>query len=390
MVWPPSSETLDAMRHAGDPAADERVAGLDRSGVEQTMKRLFASATLADAALTDDIALFPYEPPSDIVLVNEGQQVFLDHGPEILWLLGCYALPAAYAAKNGVEVLAQTGFLGSETDRRLIETTFMVVDVMTEGGLDEDGTGTQTIDRVRVMHAAIRSLILQRTDEPWDTEGRGLPLNQEDMAGTLMTFSALAVDGLRKIGIRLTKHERDAFTATWAYIGRRMGVDPQLIPDTYRQAKQLTKAIQSRQIDPSATSRRLTAALVPVLERRSLPGVPTATMRLCLPRPVWKGLGLHGNLIMDILIRVFAFVMGWIDRVLLRFKRRSRLFRAFSMGLINELLNSNRDEGRPQYELPESLKWWQTDQLPVETPTARVFRRATARLGPDRPQSLND
>lgn len=196
-----------------------------------------------------------------------------------------------------------------------------------------------------------------------------------------MTFSYLSVDGLRKLGIRLTKDERADYMAAWAYIGRRMGVDPALIPDGYRAGKRLTESIQSRQIDPSATSRRLTAALIPVLESKSLPGIPTATMRHCLPRPVWKALGIKGSPLMDILMRVLVFVMGWVDRILIRFKRRSRLFRAFSMGLIEHLLNADRDGGRPSYELPDSLSWWKTDQVEAPTLSARLLRRGAERIG---------
>jgi len=378
-VRPPSSETLNAFRQAGDPEADRRISEIVAGDVRTTMKDLFSSARLEDSSVSAELSRFPYEPPDE--LVAEGQQVFLDHGPEILWLLGCYALPAAYAAKNGVEVLAQTGFLGAETNRRLIETAFMVVDVMTDGALGRDAVGTQTVDRVRIMHAAIRRLILERDDPRWDLAERGLPLNQEDMAGTLMTFSTLTIEGLAKLGIRLSRHEREAYISAWAYIGHRMGVDPALVPATYRDAKRLTKAIQDRQIDPSETSRTLTAALIPILEDKSLPGIPTATMRMCLPRPVWKGLGVRGNLIMDIFMRTVAYIIGWIDRLFLRFKRRSGLFRAFSMGLIDHLLTSDRDVGRSQYELPESLNWWRTETAQPATPTARLLERGAVRIG---------
>ncbi len=378
-MWPPSPETLDAFRQAGDPEADRRIIAIAAGDVRRTMGDLFSSARLEDSSIPAELSRFPYEPPDEVV--GEGQQVFLDHGPEILWLLGCYALPAAYSAKNGVEVLAQTGFLGAETNRRLIETAFMVVDVMTDGGLGPDAVGTQTVDRVRIMHAAIRRLILERDDPPWDSAERGLPLNQEDMAGTLMTFSTLTIDGLRKLGIRLNRHERNAYIAAWAYVGRRMGVDRALVPASYRDAKRLTKTIQDRQIEPSETSRTLTAALIPILEDKSLPGIPTATMRLCLPRPVWKGLGVRGNLMMDIFMRTVAYVIGWIDRLFLRFKRRSRLFRAFSMGLIDHLLTSDRDQGRPRFELPASLDWWRTEASRPATPTARLLERGAARIG---------
>lgn len=370
---------LDEMRQVGDPEADDRVAALMADEVRSTMTGLIGSARLGSSQLSDSLTRFPYEPPPEPDLVAAGQEVFQDHGPEILWILGCYSLPAAYAAKNGVEVLSQTGFLGAQTNRRLIETAIMVTDVMRPGALEPNGEGTETIDRVRIMHAAIRRLILDRTAPPWDSPTHGLPVNQEDMAGTLMTFSMLVIEGLRKLGIRLTRVEQTSFMATWSYIGTRLGVHPSLLPATVRDAKRLTKSIQSRQIAASPAGRALTAALLPVLESKTLPGIASATMRLCLPRAVWKGLGLRGHLLMDVVIRVAAFVMGIIDRTLLRFKRRSRLFRSISMGLVAHLLESERDPGRPLFEMPDDLRWWAAGQPPA-TPTARVFNRVMTRV----------
>ena len=65
--------------------------------------------------------------------IRIGQDLFEMYGPEILMILGCYSLPAAYSAKKGVLVLATTKFLELEPDRRLAETSQIIMDVMTEG-----------------------------------------------------------------------------------------------------------------------------------------------------------------------------------------------------------------------------------------------------------------
>ena len=117
----------------------------------------------------------------------------------------------------------------------------MVVDAMTEGSLAPGARGISTIEKVRLMHAAIRLLILNRPGHDWPTDQRGLPINQEDMAGTLMTFSYLAIDGLKHLGIRLNRADRESYVAAWAYVGRRMGVDRELIPKSFKEAKRLTR-----------------------------------------------------------------------------------------------------------------------------------------------------
>ena len=47
---------------------------------------------------------------------------------------------------------------------------------------------------MRLLHASIRYLI-QHHDPTWKAE-YGLPVNQEDMVGTLLSFSSLIIDGL--------------------------------------------------------------------------------------------------------------------------------------------------------------------------------------------------
>ena len=182
--------------------------------------------------------------------ITAGQDVFQELGPEILLILGCYSLPAAYAATRGARVLGQTGFLSEDTDRRLAETSQMVLDVMSTGGLTPTGRGVRAAEKVRLMHAAIRHLIVGRTDQPWDQAENGLPINQEDLAATLMTFSYLVVDGLRKLGFSVTAGEAEDYLEAWKLVGRLMGVLPELIPANFAEAKTLTERIEQRQIAP--------------------------------------------------------------------------------------------------------------------------------------------
>ena len=85
----------------------------------------------------DTAATMPDVTQKDIEIA---QDLFSQYGPEILMILGCYCLPAAYSAKKGVQVLATTRFLQLEPDRRLAETAQIIVDVMS-GGLGPGNHG---------------------------------------------------------------------------------------------------------------------------------------------------------------------------------------------------------------------------------------------------------
>src|SRR5690606_21151437 len=138
--------------------------------------------------------------PPDQAAIAPGQELFAEHGPLILMCLGHYSLPAAYAAAKGVEVLHRTAYLEKRPAKRLFETTQMVIDVMSPGGLAAAGRGVRTAQKVRLMHAMVRHLIQHDPEQPWDAS-LGVPINQEDLAGTLMTFSWLTLDGLAKLGV---------------------------------------------------------------------------------------------------------------------------------------------------------------------------------------------
>src|SRR3954454_6141105 len=88
-----------------------------------------------------------------------------------------------------------------------------LVDIMQAGGLTEPGgRGRRAIQKVRLMHGAVRKLAASAPT--WKAE-YGLPINQEDLAGTLMSFSWVVMDGLDKLGISLSDSDREAYLHCW-------------------------------------------------------------------------------------------------------------------------------------------------------------------------------
>ena len=303
----------------------------------------------------------------DPAILARGQRVFADHGPEILLTLGCYSLPAAYAANDGVRVLAQTDYLESHPARRLAETAQMIVDVMRPGGLDPDGRGVRSARKVRLMHAAIRRLILAREAPAWDTAALGVPINQEDLAGTLMTFAFVPLDGLRQLGVRLAAEDRDAWIRTWGAVGALMGIEDDLIPRTFEEADWLTRAIHATQIrtdEPNPDGQRMTRALVDMFDEH-LPGrlldfAPPSLMRLFLPRDVSDALAVPRHWLGDAWVRATAKGVGVLDRLALGGPLRRWAFRRISRSMIQMAIDVGRGGKRTRFDLPLSLRGpWQ-------------------------------
>src|SRR5436305_14119228 len=124
-------------------------------------------------------------------------------------ILHGYSLPFDYLGKKRVQVLAHTTRLMSNPNRRITQVAQFMVDVLQPGGLTTgQGRGRRSIQKVRLMHAAVRRLA-QMSPE-WNTAW-DLPINQEDLAGTLMSFSWVVMDGLEKLGVSLSKTDREAY-----------------------------------------------------------------------------------------------------------------------------------------------------------------------------------
>jgi hypothetical protein len=260
---------LDEMREQGDVLADAAVAQLFDAGEVGAVDTLFRSLVVDDGippqglpqVIVDYLAQTSALAPPDPAALSRGQALFGRLGPEMLLVLGFYSLPASYAARKGVQVLYRTGYLLHRPVRRVFETTQMVVDVMAPDGLGPTGRGVRTAQKVRLLHAAIRHLVTHDPKNPWD-RSLGVPLNQEDLAGTLTVFSYVVLDGLDRLGIAITDDDREGYVHAWAAVGRILGVRDELIPASFAEAKALAETIYQRQIAPSAEGAAMAKALV--------------------------------------------------------------------------------------------------------------------------------
>jgi hypothetical protein len=281
----------------------------------------------------------------------------------MLFILGLYALPASYAAAKGVKVLHATGFLEGHTLRRLFETTQMVVDVLSDDGLAADGKGVRTAQKVRLMHASIRHLV-QAPPRAWDTADLGVPINQEDLAGTLMTFSVVVLRGLARLGIKVTDDEKAAYLHCWLVIGRIMGITPQYLAADLAEADELTLLIRQDQIAASPEGRELTAALMKALDSmipHAFSGFSASATRFFLEADELPGqdvpeiLGLpHANWTELVVwaMKAVAEVESWLSDS----RDVAGVIRWFSRHFVDALLSFDRGGNRPPFSIPDRFR----------------------------------
>jgi hypothetical protein len=371
---------LDAMRDTLDPPADAVAAGLcDRNEhriVAERMRRRQMGADDGEPAraLPEDVRAYMkaasmLPPWRDDRLIAEAESFFLLYGLASSTLLACASLPECYVMKHGTEVLAYTKFLQVEPARRIRETAQMVMDVMCPGGLRPGGRGVRATMKVRVMHAIVRHMVLHdpaSRANPQDPALRakfGRPINQEDMAYTLMTFSYVVIRGFATMGYRMTDAQRDGYVHCWNVVGYLMGIDERLLPLRFADAQELFEVIQKRQQGQSEAGRKLTAALIRAVQE-AVPGevhdpLPAALTRRLVGDATADSLGIRRatgltRLRLDALLRMWALSAA----VLTRFYRR-RPFRFASEKLHKAIMERmGGKEGQPFDIPPEFERRW--------------------------------
>jgi len=357
---------LDGFRAIGDPLLDERIAALPTASVREMLGELWRSPTLPEDPRFR--ALASAIPPITLQergLIETGQQVFALYGPEVLLILGCYSLPAAYAAANGVQVIHRSRRMQDDGRRRLFETAQWVINVMRPGELEDGALGHRSAIKVRLMHGLIRRHIRDlETPTPW-AQGFGTPINQEDLAGTLLSFSLAVLRGLRKIGCRLTVQDEVGYLAAWRHIGGVLGVDPRLTPQRVADAEALATLIGQRQFRASPEGRELASDLADVIDGLfPVRSYGTSLMHFFLQDNVFgvnlvEILGLRPANWTRILVQARAvqkrFALRWLPHVPGAVRRRRFLARIFAQKLI---AMRNTETERP-FEVPPyfSERW---------------------------------
>lgn len=248
-----------------DPLADAVVAALAGLRPDEREARITSALAgdLSEAppALSELLASARQVPKwLDWDRLERANDVFLRPGLLGGLTLGLGSLVYGYAAPAGNKPLAFSGRLKERADRRLAETSKFISSVTALGGLRPGALGWQLVLRVRLMHAAVRRLLL--SSGRWSHEQWSHPINQHDMLATILLFSCVFIDGVRHFGVQVADSEADDYQHLFRWVGELIGVEPALLPSNYAEAKRLGDFIYLTQGPPDADSRALVSALL--------------------------------------------------------------------------------------------------------------------------------
>jgi hypothetical protein len=198
-------------------------------------------------------------PGTDHAAIARGGRLFFRTGAAGGLALGAGSLVGGYASPDGNKPLVFSRRLLDDVPRRLAETATFVVATHRPGGGLPGSEGWRLALHVRVMHAQVRRRLLLggRWDPAW-----GVPLNQHDLAGTLLLFSIVWVEATRRLGWRVSRAEAEDHLALWRLVGGWMGVAPDLLPRDEPDALATMALIEASEHPPDDDARALVRALL--------------------------------------------------------------------------------------------------------------------------------
>jgi len=205
-----------------------------------------------------------------------------------------------------------------------------------------------------MLHSRVRRRLLERTGtRKWNHDEYQIPINQEDMMGTLMSFSVNVIRSIQATGAPfLTLYEQNAYLHLWRYIGHLIGVK-----DEYNMCSSLPRAggavesvVLHLLMNPNKRSQEVAQrVLASVADRKvgqmrkpwSL-GMHTALARIMLGEQMGDALGLDkGNTSMNIHAMIFLFIIRILNLIWPFCVRRDTFFGRKCISKTRKILRDN-------------------------------------------------
>jgi len=367
-----TDEFLDSMRQIGDPPADKVVAAVIESGeleaYDAMMKHLLNNRDEIPDSLPPIVQDFFEQTKilpawAETEKIRKGEEIFDLHGPEMIIMLFFMSLPYAYATTRGSNVLVISTGLTKQVHRRIVQTARFIIDVMQAGGLGPEGRGIRSAQKVRLLHASIRYYIAN--DKAWNPKWNpawGLPINQEDLAGTMLDFTTSVMRGLERLKLKLSPEEADAYLHCWKVVGHIMGICPELMPEDVPEAYALTDAILGRQQGESAAGKLLVKDLIGFTQRFMPPffqGLPTTATRYLSGDHVadFIDVGPYDWTLLVLKLQIFLFDLA--ENFKDRFPGIKKYTRFLTWNLIEGVVSYEEGGQVTSFEIPDrSRKHW--------------------------------
>jgi hypothetical protein len=252
----------------GDEPMDGVVEWMAEAGAEQTRP-------LFERALRDGIASVPDAPEPlraffdtyerlpdwvDMDLVRKGQRALRRGGADGMYVARDVSLLGGYQFSGFNKTLLRTGALEKGSNKRFAETMQWAMDVIAEGGLEHLGVGYRSTIRVRLIHSFVRRHVSAMPD--WRADEWGLPVNQTDMAATLVGALVAPAVGVAGMGVVLSPSEYTAVAHLTRYVGWLIGVEDRWLPRNFRDSVRVLAHTLSALAEPDESSKQLAAPMV--------------------------------------------------------------------------------------------------------------------------------
>lgn len=256
-----SHANLEPWRRLCDPAADACTALIQRSSPARMLDEVEQRAKTEGGVFQDYIDQC-YNVPGwvDFPELEKGRHLFRRYAAFQGVILMCSSLVEGYTLYNPAQVLISTGRLQKDVSKRIFETGQMLHNIVGEQGLRPGGLGHKTCMEVRLLHSAVRQHLWG--SGKWDAAKLGEPINQEDMAATVLGFDFMFIRGLKKLGIKLTKAEHSAMHYYWRYVGYLLGVDEALLTESPEEQEILGLQVTTHLYRPTEGGEQLVKALL--------------------------------------------------------------------------------------------------------------------------------
>lgn len=264
--------SVEALMFQGDPLADAVIADLVATGRVDAVNEVLSQFRDNDQPIPENLPesvraylIATDDPPpwADLDRVAQAYEFFIDDGVHVASVLSFGAMVNCYAQPRPSRVLTLTHRL-NQPHRRLSETSQFVLNMMGRQPFGAEGSFVPTIQKTRLIHAAVRYFVTR--SGRWDIEADGVPLCQQDMLGALLIFSVQVIDGMRRIGISVTEKEAASYYYVWRVTGAMLGIPAEAMPESLDEARELNAVIVDATYGPSPEGVTLTRDLIQLYE----------------------------------------------------------------------------------------------------------------------------
>ena len=237
---PAQWDRLGTALTAGDPAMDRVVDWMVSTGTAQA-RPLFDRALRegidavrdAPAPLRELFTAIEATPDwVDWEQIERGQHAMQAGGVDGIYLARDVSLLGGYLFSGFNKTLLRTGALEKKSNQRFAETFQWALDITADDGLRHGGVGYRATLRVRLVHAFVRRHVAAMPD--WDSRAWGLPVNQTDMAATLLGALIAPAAGAIGVGQIYSAADLNAVAHVTRYVGWLIGVDEEWLPHSFR------------------------------------------------------------------------------------------------------------------------------------------------------------